>query len=185
MPAKKTKMGIAVAVALEALRNPAVQNALKQAPATVARLRKSVEERKYTTGTSGTTTSGTGGSTGTRVAGIRIPKPSELYGQGRLEKRAANLRALVAELRALPSGPRVDPKVLRSVDDALDAIDVELRVAAHQDRRDRRRMHKRVGHALDELVDAIAVTNDSDSSVVEPAELPPPPPPPEAAPPLR
>jgi hypothetical protein len=161
---KKTKMGVAVALAIEALRSPAVQSALRQAPSIAARLRQNIVERKYATDASGAPRASR------RGRSRRMPKLSEAFGQGRLEKRAANLRGLVAELRTMPAGERVDPNVLRTVDDALDAIDVELRVAAHQDLRDRVRLHRRISGALDELVDAITL---GDARVIDVDELPP------------
>jgi hypothetical protein len=141
MASKKKMFGTAqlVALAITALRNPQVQQALKQAPTYVGKLADDVRERKVSKGD-----------------GAKA-KVTEKFGQQKLEKRAADLRALVDDLGTMPVGKRIDPATVAAVTDALDAIDYELRLAAHQSLVDRKRRQRRISHDLDELVNALSI----------------------------
>ena len=141
MATKKTKaVGTAVLIdlAINALRNPTVQHALRQAPSVVGRLRSDMLQRRELQPRQGKRT-----------------RVTARFGQRRLELRAANLRALIRDLETMPAGKRIDAATIDKVNDALDAIDLELRIAAQQDFADRRRLHKRIDAALRALVDAL------------------------------
>jgi hypothetical protein len=74
-------------------------------------------------------------------------------GVARLERRSRELRALVAEPEM---AGRMGPDAVAATTAALDSIDLELRIARHQDLRDRLRLERRLGRALGELVDALS-----------------------------
>ena len=131
-----------VAMAIAALRNPQVQQALKQAPAYMGKLADDVKQRRAES-------AGEGGGTKAKV--------TEKFGQQKLEKRAADLRALIAELSTMPAGKRIDAATVERVNDALDAIDLELRLAAHQSLVDRKRHQRRISGELDALVNALSM----------------------------
>jgi len=141
MATKKTKaVGTAVLVelAINALRNPTVQQALRQAPSMVGRLRSDLLQRRES-----------------QAGSPKRKRVTARFGQRRLEMRAANLRALIRDLETMPAGKRIDAATVQKVNDALDAIDLELRIASQQDFADRRRLHKRIDAALRSLVDAL------------------------------
>ena len=144
MASKKKMFGTAqlVALAITALRNPQVQQALKQAPSYVGKLADDVRERR---------------TTATGDAGRAKAKVTERFGQQKLEKRAADLRALIDDLGSMPAGRRIDAATVEKVTDALDAIDLDLRLAAHQSLVDRKRSHRRISSELDSLVNALSV----------------------------
>jgi hypothetical protein len=135
IPRPKTTVGVAVALALEALRHPAVQSALRQAPGVVSNWRRSA--------------AGEGRSAGSAVK----RKVTGRLGVARLERRSRDLRALVAEPEM---AARLGPDAVAATTTALDSIDLELRIARHQDLRDRLRMERRLGRALGDLVDALS-----------------------------
>jgi hypothetical protein len=144
MATKKTKaFGTAVAVelAITALKNPAVQNLLKQAPSYLTRFREDRQQRRSATVASSRS---------------RTSRARDLLGQHRLEKRAADIRTLVDDLGSMPAGKRIDVATVDKVRDALDAIDLELRLAAHQSFLDRARHHYRISGQLDALVKALS-----------------------------
>lgn len=134
IPRSKTAMGLTVGLAIEALRNPNVQAALRQAPGLVASFRDRVSDE--------------GGS----AVDSAKRKVLSRFGQGRLVARAAALRELVA----VPAiATRLGPDAVAKTLAALDSIDTELLIAKQQDLRDRFRMHRKIGRSLDELVDAL------------------------------
>jgi hypothetical protein len=128
-------MGIAIALAVEALRHPAVQTALRQAPVAVASWRKDLARQ--------------GDSAGAAVK----RKVTGRYGVGRLERRSRELRALLA---APEVAGRLGPEPALAMANALDSIDVELKIARQQDFRDRLKMERRIGKAIGALVDALS-----------------------------
>lgn len=141
MATKRTKavgMAVLVDLAINALRNPTVQQALRQAPSVVGRLRSDMLQRRES-----------------QPRSARRPRVTARFGQRRLELRAANLRQLIRDLETMPAGKRIDAATVEHVNDALDAIDLELRIASQQDFADRRRVHKRIDAALRSLVDAL------------------------------
>jgi hypothetical protein len=151
MATKKTKaFGTAVAVelAITALKNPAVQNLLKQAPSYLTRFREDRTQRHAAAVASG---------------GSRTSRARDLLGQHRLEKRAASIRSLVDDLGSMPAGKRIDAATVEKVRDALDAIDLELRLAAHQSLVDRARHHYRISGQLDALVKALSAPMATDA----------------------
>jgi hypothetical protein len=131
----KTAMGIAVALAVEALRHPTVQSALRQAPGVITTWRRDLAKQ-----------GDTAGSAVKRTVTGRI-------GLGRLERRSRELRLLLAQPEIAGRLGREPVDAMRA---ALDSIDVELRIAKHQDLRDRLRMERQIGKAIGELVDALS-----------------------------
>jgi hypothetical protein len=144
---RKTTMGIAVALAAEALRHPAVQQALRQAPGVVSKWRHNLARE--------------GDSAGTAMK----RKVTGRVGQARLERRAADLRSLVKDLASMPAAKRIDAATVHKVTDALDVIDLELRLASHQSLVDRKRHHYRISAQLDALVNALSAPMATDEPV--------------------
>jgi hypothetical protein len=131
----KTAMGVAVALAVEALRHPGVQSALRQAPGVVANWRRSVARE--------------GGSARSALK----HKVTGRIGRARLERRSRELRALLTEPDV---AARLGPDAAAKMAAALDSIDLELKIAKHQDLRDRIKVERKVGRAIGELVDALS-----------------------------
>jgi hypothetical protein len=131
----KTAMGIAVAVAVEALRHPTVQQALRQAPGAFSHWRKDMAKQ--------------GDSAGAAVKRTVTGR----FGLGRLERRSRELRRLLAEPDV---AARLGPAPAAAMSSALDSIDIELKIARQQDLRDRLKLERRIGKAIDALVDALS-----------------------------
>jgi hypothetical protein len=131
----KTAMGIAVAVAVEALRHPQVQAALRQAPGAVASWRKSLARE---------------GETATSKVKKKV---TGKVGHARLVRRSKNLRALLIEPEI---ADRLGPDTTAKMIAALDSIDLELKIVKQQDLRDRVAMERKIGRALGELVDGLS-----------------------------
>ena len=128
-------MGIAVAIAAEALRHPQVQQALRQAPGAVSNWRHSLAKE------------------GDSATAAVKRKVTGKFGHARLVRRSQNLRALLADPEV---ACRLDNDATEAMTIGLDAIDVELKIAKQQDLRDRVQMERRIGQALGELVDTLS-----------------------------
>ena len=128
-------MGIAVALAVEAMRHPGVQSALRQAPGALAGWRRDLAKQ--------------GDSAGSAIK----RKVTGGFGLGRLERRSRELRLLLAQPEI---AGRLGADPTSAMSNALDTIDVELKIARQQDWRDRLKMERRIGKAIGELVDALS-----------------------------
>ena len=98
---------------------------------------------------------------------------TERFGQHKLERRAADLRELINDLGTMPAGKRIDAATVQQVTDALDAIDYELRLAAHQSFVDRKRHQRRISRDLNALVDALSIPSTDAADPTPPRAIPP------------
>lgn len=148
---------VVVALAVEALRNPAVQQRLLAAPGLAGRQVQARlldrHDRALTDGAgTGSSPSKPGAAAGRRErARDRLMR----FGQVGLERRSARLRRAI---EALPASGRDDAIVADAaakVLAALDSIDLQLHVAGALPLAKRKRAHFQIGKALDELDAAV------------------------------
>ncbi len=130
MATKKSTAGKAtmiITVATTILQNPAVQEALKKAPAAVMQwARETARERKE--------------------RGMPRPKVLDRLGQAGLERRLASLREVVDKAWRSPAAPgRVE------VEKALQSVDAALHVAGRLPVVKRAQAHRKISAQLDKL----------------------------------
>jgi hypothetical protein len=149
-----------VGLAIEALRNPAVQQRLLGAPGVAgkqvqawraAKAEELVAEKRAAGSNTAEHATGRAHERGLRA---RVRDRGGRFGQAGLERRSRRLRSAVAAL-STPGGTDAVTDAADKVLAALDSIDLQLHVAGALPLAKRTRAHLQIGKALDELENAV------------------------------
>ena len=149
---KKKLSGIALGLAIAALKNPLVHDRLINMPSAAAsHLRSWRKEREDRVASA------------TRIS--RLKGIADRFGQAGLERRSQRLRETMQAMEPVTARDEALRDAVVKVVAALDVIDVQLRVAGSLPAIKRKRAHSKIDDALDELESAMwdAVSPKSES----------------------